>query len=43
MFRLKAKRPEKYRERYEVKMSDAKSDAEIQRLLDKRGGNAIQS
>jgi len=36
MFRLKAKAPEKYRERHEVKMSDAKLNAEIQRLLDKR-------
>ncbi len=39
---LKALKPEMYRERHEVTMSDAKLNEEIQRLIDELGGNAVE-
>lgn len=41
MFRLKALRPEVYRERHEVKINEQELNAEIEALLSRRGGNAL--
>ena len=42
IFRLKALRPEVYRERHEIKLSEKEVDNEIEKLLASRGGFGVK-